>query len=112
LLKHLPYIDLSGHEYVVAPETQPTDYRGEAFQYNVTKESIGKCTPLGNIEFPEWVINLTHGNSDGTYVMLDTKDGRSRFLVGLRVMEMTDWCYRDRGAVQYSRQRKNPIQEG
>jgi hypothetical protein len=76
LLKHLPYIDLSGHQYVIAPDTYPTDYRGEAFQHEVTKESIGRCTPLGDVEFPEWVINLTHGSRDGTYVMLDTTDGK------------------------------------
>jgi hypothetical protein len=82
LLKHLPYIDLTGHQYMIAPETQPTDYRGEGFQHDVTKGSIGKCTPLGDVEFPEWVINLTHGSRDGTYVMLDTKDGRTQFLAG------------------------------
>jgi hypothetical protein len=79
LLKHLPYIDSTGHQYVIAPETQPTDYRGEEFQHDVTKESIGRCTPLGDVEFPEWVINLTHGSRDGTYVMLDTTDGRTQF---------------------------------
>jgi hypothetical protein len=31
--------------------------------------------PLGDVDFPEWVINLTHGSRDGIYVMLDTKDG-------------------------------------
>ncbi|KAF1942211.1 hypothetical protein EJ02DRAFT_376331 [Clathrospora elynae] len=75
LLKHLPYIDLSGHEYVIAPNTHPTDYRGERFQHNVTEESIGICLPLGDVEFPEWVISLTFGSRDGTYVMLDTTDG-------------------------------------
>jgi hypothetical protein len=40
LLKHLPYIDLTGHQYVIAPDTYPTDYRGEGFQHDVTKESI------------------------------------------------------------------------
>jgi hypothetical protein len=75
LLKHLPYIDLTGHQYVIAPDTYPTDYRGEGFQHDVTKESIGRCMPLGDVDFPEWVINLTHGSRDGIYVMLDTKDG-------------------------------------
>jgi hypothetical protein len=78
LLKHLPYIDLSGNQYLIAPNTQPTDYRGEIFQRDVTKENIGRCAPLGDVEFPEWVINLTHGNRDGTYMMLDTTDGRDR----------------------------------
>lgn len=86
LLKHLPYIDLSGHQYVIAPNTQSTDYRGEVFQHDVTKESIGKCTPLGDVEFPEWVINLTHGNRDGTYVILDTTDGRCQFRAEYRVL--------------------------
>jgi hypothetical protein len=76
LLRHLPYIDLSGHQYLIAPNTQPTDYRGEVFQHDVTAGSVGKCLPLGDVKFPEWVISLTHGSRDGTYVMLDTTDGR------------------------------------
>jgi hypothetical protein len=79
LLKHLPYIDLTGHQYVIAPETQPTDYRGEVFQHDFTKEIIGRCTPLGDVEFPEWVISLTHGGRDGIYVMLYITDDRNQF---------------------------------
>ncbi|ORY11049.1 hypothetical protein BCR34DRAFT_565883 [Clohesyomyces aquaticus] len=76
LLKHLPYIDLSHHEYIIAPETYPVDYRGELFQRDVTVESVGRSLPLGDdVAFPEWVINLTYGSRDGTYVMLDTSDG-------------------------------------
>jgi hypothetical protein len=76
LLQHLPYIDLSGHEYVIAPDTYPSDYRGEVFQRDVTKESIGRYLPLVDVEFPEWVISLTYGSRDGKYVMLDTTDGK------------------------------------
>jgi hypothetical protein len=78
LLKHLPYINLTGHQYVIAPDTYPTDYRGEEFQHDVTKEKLGRCTPLGNVDFPEWVINLTHGSRDGTYLMLVTTDDRTQ----------------------------------
>jgi hypothetical protein len=112
LLKRLPYIDLSGHQYVIAPETQATDYRGEAFQQDVTKQSVGKCTPPGDVQFPEWVINLTHGSRDGMYVMLDTTDGENRFQANHTIGEMTDSCYRNCDGVQYSGWRRGPIREG
>jgi hypothetical protein len=88
LLKHLPYIDSSKRQYLIAPNTQPTDYRGEVFQQNVTVESIGRCKPLGDVEFPEWVINLTHGNRDGTYALLDTTDGKVRLGVELSYLRI------------------------
>jgi hypothetical protein len=75
LLKHLPYIAQTADQYVIAPDTYPTDYRGQPFQHEVTVESAGRCLPLGDVEFPEWVVNLTHGSRDGTYLMLDTTDG-------------------------------------
>jgi hypothetical protein len=110
LLKHLPYIDLSRHQYVIAPETQPTDYRGEAFQRDVTKESIGRCIPLGDVEFPRWVVNLTHGNRDGTYAMLDTTDGRNKFWAISRLNDgMTDRKHRNCDRVQYPGRRRGSV---
>lgn len=77
LLKHLPYIKMAGHEYVVAPDTHPCDYRGKTFQSGLTKESAGFYIPVG-CDFPPWVVPLTYGKRDGSYLMLDTTDGKFR----------------------------------
>jgi hypothetical protein len=83
LLKRLPYIDMSGHEYLIAPNTYPCDYRREPFQSPVTTKSTGWYVPIGS-EFPPWVVPLTYGKRDGTYLMLDTTDGKFRTLEGSR----------------------------
>jgi hypothetical protein len=58
LLKHLPCIDLSQHEYVVAPDTHPVDSRGKVFQEYVTVERAGRCLLLGDVELPEQKIRI------------------------------------------------------
>ncbi|OCL06226.1 hypothetical protein AOQ84DRAFT_411663, partial [Glonium stellatum] len=77
LIRHLPYMNMSRHEYMIAPDTYPIDYRGKGFnEGEVSEESAGRAIPPG-LEVPEWVVPLTYGSRDGTYLMLDTTDGMS-----------------------------------
>lgn len=78
LLKHLPYIKMDGgHEYMVAPETFPCDYRRDYFQSpSFTEGREPWDVPVG-FKFPPWVIPLTYGKNHGDYLMLDTTDGES-----------------------------------
>ncbi|MCJ1269695.1 hypothetical protein MMC22_009587 [Lobaria immixta] len=77
LLKCLPYIRMDGHhEYVVAPETFPCDYRRDYFQTPSFAE--GRTAPWDvpvGLKFPSWVIPLTYGKNHGDYLMFDTTDG-------------------------------------
>lgn len=76
LLKLLPYIRMDGsHEYLVAPETSPCDYRRDYFQSPSFAEGRGPWDVPVGFEFPPWVIPLTYGKNHGDYLMLDTTDG-------------------------------------
>lgn len=79
LLAHLPYINMSGPEFMVAPYTYPIDYRGDKFQSALDKgvenaKLNGWYIPSFH-EFPSWVVPLTTGIIHGDYLMLDTSDG-------------------------------------
>lgn len=77
LLKHLPYIRMDGnHEYMVAPETFPCDYRRDYFQSPaVFADGRGPWDVPVGFSFPPWVVPLTYGKNHGDYLMLDTTDG-------------------------------------
>ncbi len=79
LLANLPYINMSGPRYLVAPYTYPIDYRGQEFRSSLEKgeENLrenGWYIPSFQ-EFPPWVISLTTGILHGDYLILDTSDG-------------------------------------
>ena len=79
LLAHLPYINMSGQDYMVAPSTYPIDYRGEKFQSALEKGAenarINGWYIPSHHDFPPWVVPLTTGILNGDYLMLDTSDG-------------------------------------
>ena len=79
LLAHLPYINMSGPEYMVAPSTYPIDYRGDKFQ-SALEKGVEECEDKRLVysfpyEFPPWVVLLTMGILYRDYLMLDTSDG-------------------------------------
>ena len=84
LLAHLPYIGVKGpdgHSCQIAPWTPLMDYRGEDFQFAISKvaeEAAKYPNYIPPFEtFPEWVVPLTSGLRWGDYLLLDTTDGTS-----------------------------------
>jgi hypothetical protein len=81
LLKHLPYIRMDGPrgDYNVAGLTWPCDYRRKYFQEVGPEIDCWEIpdTSHRNMTMPEWVIPLTYGKVNGSYIMLDTSDGKN-----------------------------------
>jgi hypothetical protein len=80
LLKHLPYMrmDGPGGDYQFAFSTWVCDYRRKYFQEIGPEIDCWEIpdTSHRNMTFPEWVIPLTYGKINGSYIMLDTSDGK------------------------------------
>jgi hypothetical protein len=67
----------NNHEYMIAPQTYPCDYWRDYFQSpTFTKLRPPYEVPYG-FEYPPWVVPLTYGKNDGSYLMLDTIDGKA-----------------------------------
>ena len=77
LLQHLPYIDenASGSTQI-AFQTNAIDFRGPSTQWSIDKGQIeGTMEPVGAGVIPEWVVCLTSGGRDGSWLLLDTREG-------------------------------------
>ena len=79
LLQHLPYIaennGVAGSTQI-AYETSAIDYRGPAVRWSIEKGKIaGTLEPVGAGVIPEWVVSLSDGGRDASWLLLDTREG-------------------------------------
>ncbi|KAL9580260.1 MAG: hypothetical protein Q9212_004601 [Teloschistes hypoglaucus] len=79
LLQHLPYIDENpgtAGSTQIAYETTAIDFRGPAARWSFEKDKIpGTMEPVGAGVIPEWVVCLSGGGRDASWLLLDTREG-------------------------------------
>jgi len=79
LLRHLPYID--GHVdgcTQVAYGTSVIQYNSASVKWCFARDKIeGNIAPVGCGELPDYVAVLTEGTRYGSWLLLDTREGRS-----------------------------------
>jgi hypothetical protein len=74
LLRHIPYITW---DVQIAYQTHVIDYTGADVQQSIEKgQAEGYIVPVGAGVVPEHVAILTMGGRYGSFLLLDTKEGR------------------------------------
>lgn len=74
LLKHIPYITW---DVQIAYQTHVIDYTGSDVQQSIEKrQSEGYIVPVGAGVIPEHVAILTMGGRYGSFLLVDTQEGR------------------------------------
>ena len=60
----------------IAYQTSVIDYRGPAVRGSIEKGRIaGTMEPVGAGVIPEWVVSLSRGGRDASWLLLDTREG-------------------------------------
>ena len=60
----------------IAYQTNAIDFRGPSVRWSIEKNKIpGTMEPVGAGEIPEWVVSLSEGGRDGSWLLLDTREG-------------------------------------
>lgn len=77
LLQHLPYIaDNAPGCTQVGYQTSVLDYRGRTVRWGLERRKVeGVLEPVGAGVLPEWVVCLTGGGREGSWLLLDTREG-------------------------------------
>lgn len=79
LLQHLPYIAENpgtAGSTQIAYQTDAIDFRGPAARWSLEKDKIeGTMEPVGAGVIPEWVVCLSGGGRDASWLLLDTREG-------------------------------------
>jgi hypothetical protein len=79
LLQHLPYIAENpgtAGSTQTAYQTDAIDFRGPAARWSIENDKIkGTMEPVGAGVIPEWVVSLSGGGRDASWLLLDTREG-------------------------------------
>lgn len=79
LLQHLPYIAENpgtAGSTQIAYQTNAIDFRGPAARWSIENDKIeGTMEPVGAGVIPEWVVSLSGGGRDASWLLLDTREG-------------------------------------